>query len=183
MMEVLKRLGVDWRDRRMISNLYLEMTATVRIGSDCSEASLIGRGVRQRCCLSPLLFTVYAEMLMVEAMEGIVEGLKVGGKWLKDVRFADDQAMVASSELALQTIIDSLVRVAKQYDVKINAKKTKIMKVLKGLGVDWRVRRMISNINLEMMATVRIESDCSKASLIGRGVRQGCCLSPLLFTV
>ena len=57
------------------------MTATVRIGGDCSEASLMGRGVRQGCCLSPLLFTVYAERMMVEAMEDIEEGIKVGGKW------------------------------------------------------------------------------------------------------
>ena len=131
MMEVLKKLGVDWRDRRMISNLYMGMTATVRIGGDCSEASLMGRGVRQGCCLSPLLFTVYAEMMMVEAMEDIEEGIKVGGKWLKDVRFADDQAMVASSELGLQTIMDGLVRVAKQYDMKINVKKTKVMRISK----------------------------------------------------
>ena len=92
----------------------------MRVGSDCSEVSLMGRGVRQGCCLSPLLFTVYAEMMMVEAMEDIEEGIKVGGKWLKDVRFADDQAMVASSELGLQTIMDGLVGVAKQYDMKIN---------------------------------------------------------------
>ena len=58
MMEVLKKLGVDWRDRRMISTLYLEMSATVRVRSDCSEVSLMGRGVRQGCCLSPLLFAV-----------------------------------------------------------------------------------------------------------------------------
>ena len=131
MMEVLKKLGVDWRDRRMICNLYMGMTATVRIGGDCSEASLMGRGVRQGCCLSPLLFTVYAEMMMVEAMEDIEEGIKVGGKWLKDVRFANDQAMVASTELGLQTIMDGLVRVAKQYDMKINVKKTKVMRLSK----------------------------------------------------
>ena len=118
MMEVLKKLGVARRDRRMISNLYLGMLATVRRGSDCSEASLMGRGVRQGYGLSLLLFTVYAEMIMVKAMEDIEEGIKVGGKWLEDVRFADDQAMVASSERGLQPIMDELVRVAKQYDMK-----------------------------------------------------------------
>ena len=44
MMEILKKLVVDWRDRRMISNLYLEMSATVRIGSDCSQ-----QGLRRAC--------------------------------------------------------------------------------------------------------------------------------------
>ena len=74
---------------------------------------------------------------MVEAMENVEEGIKVGSKWLKDVKFADDQAMVASSELGLQTIMDGLVRVAKQYDMKINVKKKKSYENIK----DWRGRR------------------------------------------
>jgi len=129
MMEVLRKIGVDWKDRRMISSLYMEQTATVRVEGEYSEPSFIGRGVRQGCCLSPLLFTVYAEMMMIEAMEGIEEGIKVGGKLLQDVRFADDQAMVASSELGLQKLLDGLVRAAKQYDMKINVKKTKVMRM------------------------------------------------------
>ena len=47
------------------------------------------------------------------------------------MRFADDQAMIASSELGLQTIMDGLVKVAKQYDMKINVKKTKVMSISK----------------------------------------------------
>jgi hypothetical protein len=129
MMDVLKKLGVDWRDRSMIANLYMNLSATVRIGGKCFEPSVMGRGVRQGCCLSPLLFTVYAEMMMIEAMEGIEEGVKVGGKLLKDVRFADDQGMVASSESGLQILMDGLVTVAKQYDMKVNVKKTKVMKI------------------------------------------------------
>ena len=51
------------------------------------------------------------------------------------MRFADDLAMVASSELGLQTIMDGLVRVAKQYDMKINVKKTKVMRISRtGVG-------------------------------------------------
>ena len=41
------------------------------------------------------------------------------------------KAMVASSELGLQTIMDRLVRVAKQYDMQINMKKTKVMRISK----------------------------------------------------
>ena len=131
MMDILKKIGVDWRDRRMISNLYMGQTATVRIADAYAEPSVVGRGVRQGCCLSPLLFTLYAEMMMVEAMEEMEEGVKVGGRLLKDVRFADDQGMVADSELGLQRLMDGLVRTAKQYDMKINVKKTKVMRVSK----------------------------------------------------
>ena len=85
----------------------------------------MGRGVRQGCCLSPLLFTVYAEAMMMEAMEDIDEGVMVGGKLLKDVRFADDQGMVADSEDGFQKLMDGLVKAATSYDMKINIKKTK----------------------------------------------------------
>ena len=46
--------------------------------------------------------------MMAEAMDGIQEGIKVGGKLLNDVRFADDQGMVAGSERGLQEIVDRL---------------------------------------------------------------------------
>jgi len=129
MLNILKELGVDWRDRRLIMNLYLHQKAVIKVMQDYSEECEIGRGVRQGCCMSPLLFTVYAEAMINEAMEGIDEGIKVGGKLLKDVRFADDQGMVASSESGLQKIMDSLHETAERYGMKINIKKTKVMRV------------------------------------------------------
>ena len=39
----------------------------------------MGRRVRQGCCVSRLLFTISADAIMVEAMEGTKEGVKVGG--------------------------------------------------------------------------------------------------------
>ena len=47
MMEILKEIGVDWRDRRLILNLYLNQTAVVKIQQEYSEEGEIGRGVRQ----------------------------------------------------------------------------------------------------------------------------------------
>ena len=86
MMDELKKIRVDWRDRRMICSLYMEQTATVRVGEECSEPSVVCRGVRQGCCLSPLLFTVYAEMMMLEAMEDIDEGVEAGGRYILERR-------------------------------------------------------------------------------------------------
>src|SRR5579864_706949 len=102
MMEVLKQLQVDWKDRRLISDFYMRQQAVVRVGDGVSEPAVIGRGVRQGCTLSPLLFSIYAEAMMLEAMEGIEEGMRGGGKLIRDVRFADDQGMVANTDEGLQ---------------------------------------------------------------------------------
>ena len=98
MMDTLKQLGVDWRDRRLIWELYTKQQAVVRVADEYTNTCSIGRGVRQGCSLSPLLFSIYAEKMMVEALDGVDEGVKVGGSLLKDIRFADDQGMVAETQ-------------------------------------------------------------------------------------
>src|SRR5277367_1279237 len=141
MMKVLQNLGVDWRDRKMISELYLNQEAVIRVGDEESEPAIIGRGVRQGCPLSPLLFSIYAEVMMAEALDTIEEGVRVGGELVKDVRFADDQGMVASSEAGLQRMMESLNETCKRYDMKINVNKTNSMVVAKTTGkvIDIRI--------------------------------------------
>src|SRR6476469_1777992 len=134
MMKVLQSIGVDLRDRRMISKLYMTQEAVVRIAGGESDSGIIGRGVRQRCPLSPLLFSIYAEMMMKEALENVEEGIRVGGELIKDVKYADDQGLVANTEAGLQGLMESLNTTAKHYDVKINIKMTKAMAVLRNGG-------------------------------------------------
>ena len=68
-------------------------------------------------------------MMMIEAMEDVEEGVRVGGELLKDVKFSDDKEMVAQTEKGLKTIMDALSKTGKKYDMKINAKMTKEMRV------------------------------------------------------
>src|SRR5271163_968395 len=95
------------------------------------------------------------EEMMEEAMEDMTEGVQIGGYQLKDVRFADDQAMVASTEKGLQSIVDKLklLNNTAKYDMKINIKKTKVMKVSKNGGViniviDRQTVKQVSSIKL-----------------------------------
>ncbi|KAJ4450654.1 hypothetical protein ANN_02083 [Periplaneta americana] len=53
LMGILKKIGVEWKERRLFSNLYMKQRVKVRIGEEMSEGSEIGRGVRQGCPLSP----------------------------------------------------------------------------------------------------------------------------------
>ena len=59
----------------------------------------------------------------------------MGGYLLRDVRFADDQGMVASTEKGLKKIMDRLNDTAKLYEMKINVKKTKVMRVSRNAGL------------------------------------------------
>ena len=152
MLEILKNIGVDWRDRRLIMNLYMNQTSVVKIQQELSEEGEIGRGVRQGCCMSPLLFNIYAEAMMLEAMEGVEEGVKIGGNLLKDVRFADDQGMISGSESGLQKIMDALNSTATEYDMKINIKKTKVMRVSKSVG---KVNIFINGIKIEQVKSFK----------------------------
>jgi len=105
--------------------------AVVRVAHGETEPWIIGRGFRQGCPLSPQQFNIYAEKMMEDAMTGIDEGVKIGGALLKDIRFADDQAMVASTQEGLQKIMDALYITVKEYKMKINISKTKIMVITK----------------------------------------------------
>src|SRR5215470_9981515 len=113
---------------------YSSMDITIRIGEEVTNFTQLGRGVRQGCLLSPLLFSLYAEFMMAEALDDLEVGIKVGGKLIKDVRFADDQAMIDGTNEGLQEMMDKLNEKAQEYGMKINVKKTKVMKVSRNGG-------------------------------------------------
>src|SRR6267154_4838350 len=80
MFEIMKSLHIDWRDRILLQDLYMRQEVVVRVRGEDSDPGVIGRGVRQGCPISPLLFSIYAEVMMIEVLEDIEEGVLVGGK-------------------------------------------------------------------------------------------------------
>src|SRR6218665_2922427 len=70
--------------------------------------------------------------MMREAVEKMTESIKVGGQLTNAQRFADDQAMIAASQKGLHRMMDRLNKISEEYDMKINIKKTKIMRINSG---------------------------------------------------
>ena len=149
LMEILKKIGVDWKDRRIIENLYTKQTAVVKLNDKFSDNCIILQGVRQGCLISPTLFSIYAEEMMINALEGMEKGIKVGGTRVRDIRFADDQAMIANTEEELKEIVDAMNMTATAYNMKINVDKTKVMCISK------RPKRMNVWLNGKKIEQVR----------------------------
>ena len=67
----------------------------------------VGRGVRQGCCLSTVLFNLYSQCLTKEALEGFGD-FKIGGQIIHTLKYADDLVLLAKEEKVLQDMIDKL---------------------------------------------------------------------------
>lgn len=85
--QILKDSGIDDKDLRLIRNLHLQQTATVRVDNLNTQKVNLKREVRQGCILSLTLFNAYSDMLFREALNGIEEGV------INNIRFADDTVL------------------------------------------------------------------------------------------
>ena len=139
LLEVLKSIGVDWRDRRLTERLYMGQRARVRVKDGLTNAAVIGRGTRQGCLLSLVLFNIYAEAMLRDALSDMNQGIRTEGRLIKTVRYADDQATVASSAERLQHMMDKMQETATEYGMTINIKKTKVITMYNQQETWWGV--------------------------------------------
>ena len=82
----------------------------VRLDRGETRSVQIGRGVRQGCCLSPILFNLYSEFLTKEALDGLGD-LKIGGRIIQTMKYADDLVLMTKEETVLQGMIDKLIEI------------------------------------------------------------------------
>jgi len=100
-MRILKGTVIDWCERRLISNLYRAQSVKVRLNRRETRSVKIGRGVRQGCCLLPILFNLYSECLTKEALEGFGD-ITIGGQIIHTVKYGDYLVLLAKEEKVLQ---------------------------------------------------------------------------------
>ena len=90
----------------LLRNLYAGQEATVRTGHGTTDWFLIGKGVCQGCIFSPCLFNLHAEHIMRNAgLEEAEAGIKIAGRNINNLRYADDTTFMAESEEELKSLL------------------------------------------------------------------------------
>ena len=122
----------------LLRNLYAGQEATVRTGHGTTDWFQIGKRVRQGCILSPCLFNLYAEYVMRNAgLEETQAGIKIAGRNINNVRYADNITLKAESEEELKNILMNMKEESEKVGLKLNIHKTKIM--TSGLITSWQI--------------------------------------------
>ena len=88
----------------------------------------IGRGVCQGCILSPCFFNLHAEYIKQNAgLEETQAGIKIAGRNINNLRYADDTTLMTESEEELKSLLMKMKEESEKVDLKLNIQKMKIM--------------------------------------------------------
>ena len=146
-----------------------------RTGHGTTDWFQIGKGVRQGCILSPCLFNFYAEYIMRNAgLEEAQVGIKIAGRSINNLRYADDTTLMAESEEELKSLLN-VKEESEKVGLKLNLQKTKI--VASGPITSWEIDgetvETVSDFILQG-SQITADGDCSheinRRLLLGRKV-------------
>ena len=138
MWKILKEMGTPDHLTCLLRNLYAGQEATVRTGHGTIDWFQIGKGVRQGCILSPCLFNFYAEYIIRNAgLEETQAGIKIAGRNINNLRYADDTTLMAESEEELKSLLMKVKEESEKVGLKLNIQKMKIM--ASGPSTPWEI--------------------------------------------
>ena len=99
-----------------------------RQGHGTTDWFQIGKGVCQGCILSPCLFNLYAEYILRNpGLEEAQAGIKIAGRIINNLRYADDTTLMEESEEELKSLLMKVKEESEKFGLKLNIQKTKIM--------------------------------------------------------
>ena len=121
-------MGIQDHLTCLLRNLYAGQEATVRTGHETTDGFQIGKRVHQGCILSPCLFSFYAEYIMRKTgLEEEQAGIKIAGRNINNLRYADDTTLMEESEEELKSLLMKVKVESEKVGLKLNFQKTKIM--------------------------------------------------------
>ena len=125
-MEILKEMGISDHLTCLLRKLYAGQEVTVRTRHGTKDWFQIGKGVRQGCMLSSCLFSLRAEYIIRNAgLDEAQVGIKIAGRNINNLRYADDTTLMAESEEELKSLL--MKEESGKVGLKLNIQKTKIM--------------------------------------------------------
>ena len=121
-------MGIPDHPTCLLRNLYAGQEATFRTGHGTPDWFQIGKGVHHGCILSSYLFNLYAEYILRNAGLGEAQaGIKIAGRNINNLRYADDTTLMADSEEELKSLLMKVKQESEKVGLKLNIQKTKIM--------------------------------------------------------
>ena len=119
--KILKQMGIRAHLTCLLRNLYADKEATVRTGHRTKDWFQISKGARQGCVLSPCLFNLYAEYIMRNArLEEAQAGIKIAGRNINNLRYADHTTLIAESEEELKSLLMEVKVESEKVGLKLN---------------------------------------------------------------
>ena len=132
--KILKEMRIQDHLTGLLRNLYAGQEVAVNSGHGTTDWFQIGKGVRQGCILSPCLFNFYAEYIMRNAgLEEAQAGIKIAGRNINNLRYADDTTLKAASKEELNRLLMKVEEESERAGLKLNSQKTKIMHLVPSL--------------------------------------------------
>ena len=126
--DVMKKMGVSETIIGLLRKLYTDQQAAMKVDGVLTEWFDINKEVRQGCLVSPLCFNLYSEEVMRRSAEELqTVGVKINGRFLNNLRYADDILLVSTTPEGLQRLVAKLDQAASVFQLEISTKKTKIM--------------------------------------------------------
>lgn len=111
----------------LVQELYQSARTKVMIGNEYSEWFHSTVGVRQGCILSPSIFNLFLERIMIDALEDFDGGVKCGGITINNLRFADNIDLVTEDKESPKDITERLDTACRRYGMEISTDKSKTM--------------------------------------------------------
>ena len=126
--KILQEMGIPDHLTCLSRNLYTGQEATVRTGHGTTDWFQIGKGVHQGCILSPCLFNFYAEYIMRNpGLEEAQAEIKIAGRNINNLRYADDTTLMAESEEELKGLLMKVKEESEKAGLKLSIQKMRIM--------------------------------------------------------
>ena len=125
--QIMRQMGFPMHIVDLMCSLYKEQESAVRTSYGDTNWFRIERGVRQGCVMSPTLYNIYSEEIMREIFLDYEGGVKVGGRQITNLRFADDTTLICSSKQELLDLLKQTKEASEKRGLLLNTRKTKIM--------------------------------------------------------